>query len=89
MRLLKLNGNGGFILETFRTTIPPYAILSHNGEATAMKSHSRTSWTVLERIRLERIRLERIRLVTRCWYGVFCGGQAKSDGLSYFWVDTC
>ncbi|KAF1809665.1 HET-domain-containing protein [Eremomyces bilateralis CBS 781.70] len=77
MRLLKLNGNGGFTLETFGTTIPPYAILSHTWGS---DSDEVTFKDVVGGVGKNKAGYHKL---------VFCGGQAKSDGLSYFWVDTC
>ncbi|KAF1814281.1 HET-domain-containing protein [Eremomyces bilateralis CBS 781.70] len=77
MRLLKLNGNGGFILETFRTTIPPYAILSHTWGS---DSDEVTFKDVADGAGKNKAGYQKL---------VFCGDQAKSDDLSYFWVDTC
>ncbi|KAF1810813.1 HET-domain-containing protein [Eremomyces bilateralis CBS 781.70] len=77
MRLLKLNGNGGFILETFGTTIPPYAILSHTWGS---NSDEVTFKDVVDGTGNNKAGYQKL---------IFCGDQAKSDSLSYFWVDTC
>ncbi|KAF2189111.1 HET-domain-containing protein [Zopfia rhizophila CBS 207.26] len=77
MRLLKLNNNGGFSLDTFKTTIPPYAILSHTWGS---DSDEVTFKDVVDGTGKNKAGYQKL---------VFCGGQAKSDGLSYFWVDTC
>ncbi|KAF1811768.1 HET-domain-containing protein [Eremomyces bilateralis CBS 781.70] len=77
MRLLKLNGNGGFILETFGTTTPPYAILSHTWGS---DSDEVTFKDVVDGTGKNKAGYQKL---------VFCGDQAKSDSLSYFWVDTC
>ena len=58
-------------------TIPPYAILSHTWGSD-----------------YEEVTFEDIRNGTggsKLGYAKlrFCGGQAKRDGLQYFWVDTC
>ena len=77
MRLLKLNSNGGFLLETFRGTIPPYAILSHTWGG---DDDEVTFKDIMDGVGENKAGYQKL---------VFCGGQAKSDGLSYFWVDTC
>ncbi|KAF1814208.1 HET-domain-containing protein, partial [Eremomyces bilateralis CBS 781.70] len=77
MRLLKLDGNGGFSLETFQTTIHPYAILSHTWGS---DSDEVTFKDITDGAGKQKVGYQKL---------VFCGGQAKADGLSYFWVDTC
>jgi hypothetical protein len=78
MRLLKLNDDGSFSLDTFSGhTVPPYAILSHtwgsdNEEVTFKDIKDGSSSNKLGYQKLS-----------------FCGNQAKADGLHYFWIDTC
>ncbi|KAF1817352.1 HET-domain-containing protein [Eremomyces bilateralis CBS 781.70] len=79
MHLLKLDGNGRFILETFRATatIPPYAILSHTWGSDNDEVTFKDIW---DRAGKKKAGYQKL---------IFCEGQAKSDGLSYFWIDTC
>jgi hypothetical protein len=78
MRLLKLNDDGTFSVDTFsEPTIPPYAILSHtwgsDNEEVSFKDI--TNDTGSNKAGYRKLS--------------FCGNQAKTDGLRYFWVDTC
>lgn len=78
MRLLKLSNDGALSLtEFFDDNIPPYAILSHtwrtDGEEVTFKDLS-------EGAAKSKAGYTKIR---------FCGEQATSDDLYYFWVDTC
>src|SRR5437016_2240215 len=78
MRLLGLNAHGEFSLTEFAgNNIPRYAILSHtwraDGEEVTFKD-------LMEGTGMEKAGYSKIR---------FCGEQAASDGLQYFWVDTC
>jgi hypothetical protein len=78
MRLLGLNTHGEFSLTEFvGNDIPQYAILSHTwragGEEVTFKD-------LVEGTGMDKAGYGKIR---------FCGEQAASDGLQYFWVDTC
>lgn len=78
MRLLKRRNDGEFSLtEFYNDDIPPYAILSHtwgvDGEEVTFKD-------LTENTGKDKAGYSKIR---------FCGKQAASDGLQYFWVDTC
>jgi Heterokaryon incompatibility protein (HET) len=77
MRLLHYNNDGNFSLTTFfADKIPPkYAILSHTWEAEEVTFEDLQNGTGIKKAGYQKIR--------------FCGEQAKSDGLQYFWVDTC
>jgi len=78
MRLLQLSDDETLSLtEFFDDKIPPYAILSHtwrrDGEEVTFKDLSEGTGT------------------SKAGYNKihFCGKQAASDDLQYFWVDTC
>ena len=78
MRLLRLNDNGALSLtEFFDDKIPRYAILSHtwrtDGEEVTFKE-------LLEGTGKSKAGYAKI---------CFCGEQAASDRIQYFWVDTC
>jgi hypothetical protein len=78
MRLLKQKSDGEISLtEFFEDDIPPYAILSHtwgaDGEEVTFKE-------LIDHTGKNKAGYNKIR---------FCEKQAKSDGLQYFWVDTC
>ncbi|KAG9230124.1 heterokaryon incompatibility protein-domain-containing protein [Amylocarpus encephaloides] len=78
MRLLKQKNDSDIdLMEFFEDNIPPYAILSHtwgvDGEEVTFKE-------LIDRTGKNKVGYNKIR---------FCEKQAKSDGLQYFWVDTC
>jgi Heterokaryon incompatibility protein (HET) len=80
MRLLAVSDDGRFIQERFaKDSIPPYAILSHR-------------WSIHED---DEVTFKEIAMgicdKKKPGYNKlqFCNGQAKADGLNYFWVDTC
>ncbi|RYP20837.1 hypothetical protein DL765_002571 [Monosporascus sp. GIB2] len=78
MRLLMLRSNGDLSLtKDLIKDIPPYAILSHtwgdDGQEVTFKD-------VEEGTGRDKAGYRKIQ---------FCGQQALSDGLQYFWVDTC
>src|ERR1700744_5217306 len=79
MRLLKIGGDGRFILEWFpKDKIPEYAILSHTwgrGEDKEVTYRDIMDGTGNNKPGFRKL--------------TFCGNQAKADGLHYFWVDTC
>ncbi|KAF1963104.1 HET-domain-containing protein [Byssothecium circinans] len=79
MRLLHRSETGEFILSqdfTDDDTIPRYAILSH----TWTEGQEVTFQEMLDGTGQSKTGYEKIR---------FCGQRAASDGLRYFWVDTC
>jgi hypothetical protein len=78
MRLLKVEEDGKFsLIEFVGDKIPRYAILSHtwgaDGEEVTYKDLTRGTGE-------GKAGYQKIR---------FCGKQAATDGLQYFWVDTC
>ena len=78
MRLLKLNDNGELsLIERSGYSIPEYAILSHtwgpDGEEVTYED-------LMTGAGERKPGYDKIR---------FCGNQAKTDGLQYFWIDTC
>ena len=78
MRLLEIKANGKLSLTEFvGDNIPRYAILSHtwgpDGEEVAFKD-------LVDLTSESKVGYNKIR---------FCGEQAASDGLQYFWIDTC
>ena len=78
MRLLKLKDDGEFsLIEFIGDNIPRYAILSHtwraDGEEVTFKD-------LMKGTGKSKAGYQKIR---------FCGEQAATDGLQYFWVDTC
>jgi hypothetical protein len=80
MRLLQLEDNGEFSLaEYYGKSVPPYAILSHTWGADT------------EEVSFKDIMEENGRGKNKLGYSklYFCAEQAASDGLQYFWVDTC
>lgn len=78
MRLLRLDGDGGCKLVRFsRDQIPPYAILSHTwGE----EDDEVTFQDVMHNTGQKKKGFQKLQ---------FCGAQAETDDLHYFWVDTC
>jgi hypothetical protein len=78
MRLLNTNSDGSFSLTWFAgDRIPRYAILSHRwGEDNQEVSSEDLSNGIAGSKKGYR-KLQ------------FCGEQAKSDGLEFFWVDSC
>ncbi|KAK4168585.1 beta transducin-like protein HET-D2Y [Cladorrhinum sp. PSN259] len=77
MRLLERNNNGDFRLTQDLPTdkIPPYAILSHTWGNGEVLFRDITDGTCKSKAGYAKI--------------LFCGDQARRDGLKYFWVDTC
>jgi hypothetical protein len=66
------------ITEFDRSNIPPYAILSHtwaSDPSLEVSFQDMSSGTAAAKPGYEKIRM--------------CGKIAQSNGLSYFWVDTC
>jgi hypothetical protein len=78
MRLLEAKNHDEFSLTEFvGDNIPGYAILSHTwGD----DSEEVTFKDLAEGAGKSKAGYSKIR---------FCGEQAASDGLQYFWVDTC
>lgn len=78
MRLLRIDDDGEFsLVEHVGRYIPPYAILSH----TWGEDHEEVSFRDVRK-GLGKSKAGYKKLT-------FCGKQAASDGLQYFWVDTC
>lgn len=80
MRLLQLGSDGELSLTQNlgdNDTIPPYAILSHTWGA---DNEEVTFKDLADGCGSSKSGYEKI---------LFCGEQAKRDGLQYFWVDTC
>jgi hypothetical protein len=78
MRLLKMNGSGGFSLTSFRDDdIPPYAILSHTwgSDKQEVTFQDMVGGTGRDKAGYGKIQ--------------FCGNRAEADNLKYFWVDSC
>jgi hypothetical protein len=77
MRLLRKENDEIVMTEFAANNVPPYAILSHtwgtNDEEVTFKDL--TEGTGNNKAGYDKIE--------------FCGKQAASDGLQYFWVDTC
>jgi hypothetical protein len=78
MRLLRLEDDDTFsLVEYFGKDVPPYAILSHtwgaDDEEVAFKD-------LIEGSSQSRNGYRKL---------IFCGKQARKDGLKFFWVDTC
>ena len=81
MRLLALDENGQFSLtKDLIHHIPPYAILSHtwgdDGEEVSFRD-------LVKDFGKAKSGTTGYRKI------LFCGEQAKNDGLEYFWVDSC
>lgn len=78
MRLLRLHDNDQLTLsDNLIHDLPPYEILSHtwgpDGEEVTFQD-------LTEKRGTQKPGYQKI---------LFCGRQAKRDGLDYFWVDTC
>ena len=80
MRLLHVDTNGSFKLTaSFRNNRPPpYAILSHVWAADNQEEVTFEDLT--NGMRSSKRGYQKLR---------FCSEEAKRDGLSYFWVDSC
>ncbi|KAF2468341.1 TPR-like protein [Lindgomyces ingoldianus] len=81
MRFLRINDDGSFSLIYFvERDVPNYATLSH----TWRSHHEATFQDVINCTTPKSIpggpAFDKL---------LFCGDQAKKDGLQYFWVDTC
>jgi Heterokaryon incompatibility protein (HET) len=78
MRLLEYNNDGEFSLtKDFGDDIPQYAILSHTW---GTDNEEFTFRDLVDGTGKTKPGYDKIR---------FCGEQARSDNLQYFWVDTC
>jgi hypothetical protein len=76
MRLLKRLPGGDLELTSFNDNPPPYAILSHTWtEGQEVTYNELVAGTGKDKTGYDKIR--------------FCGERAATDGLQYFWVDTC
>ena len=75
MRLLSLDERGSLAWEEFSQDIPPYAILSHTWGRDEVSFVDLVDGQAQKKAGYRKI--------------VFCGEQARRDGLGYFWVDTC
>ena len=77
MRLLRKENDEIVMTEFVRNDVPPYAILSHTWGA---DDEEVTFKDLTEGTGKNKAGYDKIE---------FCGKQAASDGLQYFWVDTC
>jgi hypothetical protein len=75
MRLLHFDNSGKLTRTVFDNEIPPYAILSHTWDVDEFLYEDLVNETGKNKIGYKKIQ--------------FCGKQAASDDLQYFWVDTC
>lgn len=79
MRLLANSKDGGFTLHKFKhgDNIPPYAALSH----TWLEDNSEVTYhDLVSDVGKSKAGYDKL---------YFCGAKAATDGLDYFWVDTC
>ncbi|KAI4599602.1 hypothetical protein KJ359_001699 [Pestalotiopsis sp. 9143b] len=77
MRLLQLRNGELYLTRDLIRDIPPYAILSHTWGADGDEV---TFQDVSQKSGHSKPGYQKI---------LFCGQQAKRDGLDHFWVDTC
>ena len=77
MRLLRLGPGDELTLTKVDQDLPPYAILSHTWGRENDEVNFRD---VMEKTGKDKPGYKKI---------VFCGEQARTDSLDYFWVDTC
>ena len=78
MRLLECDGRGDVTLtKNFDENIPPYAILSHTWGADDEEVTFKDLENGPDKVKAGYDKI------------LFCGEQARRDGLQYFWVDTC
>ncbi|KAI1839598.1 hypothetical protein JX266_014192, partial [Neoarthrinium moseri] len=85
MHLLQLGAAGELVLiKDITRDIPPYAVLSHtwgsNDEEVKLQDLNITSQMGSEAKWMQTPGYQKI---------LFCGQQAKHDGIEHFWVDTC
>jgi len=80
MRLLQIEADGEFSLTDFvGIPVPEYAILSHTW---GQDCEEVTFKELTEGKPIDKTKLGYRKLI-------FCGEQAATDGLQFFWVDTC
>jgi Heterokaryon incompatibility protein (HET) len=81
MRLLEIVGDS-LRLNNFQGNVPSYAILSHTWgpNGTEITFEDLKDGLGQDQAGLKKAGYDKL---------VFCGNQAKRDGLQYFWVDTC
>ncbi|ETS77352.1 hypothetical protein PFICI_11226 [Pestalotiopsis fici W106-1] len=77
MRLLQLHDGELNLTPDLTRDIPPYAILSHTWRADG------------EEVTFQDVSQKKLGNKPGYQKILFCGQQAKRDGLDYFWVDTC
>lgn len=78
MRLLMYDEVGDITIASFDDNyIPPYAILSHTWGA---DNDEVTFADIKNGVGNDKLGYKKIR---------FCGEQARTDGLQYYWIDTC
>jgi len=78
MRLLRLSSQGELSLTVdIVDNVPPYAILSHTWGPDSDEVTFDDLQSGLDRAKAGYAKI------------LFCGKQAKKDGLEFFWVDTC
>lgn len=78
MHLLSFDSNGRPCLTpSSELEAPQYAVLSHTWEA---PKDEMTFKDILENSGREKRGYRKVE---------FCGNQARTDGLKYFWIDTC
>ena len=77
MRLLRLGPGDELALTKFNHDLPPYAILSHTW---GHEDDEVNFQDIMEKTGKDKPGYQKI---------VFCGEQARTDSLDYFWVDTC
>jgi hypothetical protein len=75
MRLLQLSSGELSLTEFVDDLVPSYAILSHTWAQGEITFHDLTAGIAKSKVAYKKLK--------------FCGDQAASDGLRYFWVDTC
>jgi len=79
MRLLELKPDGKLILHEFSNRdVPAYAILSHTWNTDNNKEV--TIQDIEAGVGKQKAGYKKIE---------FCAGQAATDFLRYFWIDTC
>ncbi|KAM7212319.1 P-loop containing nucleoside triphosphate hydrolase protein, partial [Rhypophila decipiens] len=77
MRLLSTDASEKLSFTSFKTTPPPYAILSHTWEQNN------------EEVLYEEV-INGLGKGKRGYQKIeFCASQARQDNIQYFWVDTC
>jgi hypothetical protein len=77
IRLLQCENGEFSLIEFANHNIPEYAILSHTWGPDAEEVRFKD---IVEKKRHEKLGYDKLK---------FCAKQAASDGLRYFWIDTC